>query len=298
MPDKKAVGFLGLGKMGLPMARNVLNAGYPMVVYNRSASKAQEFVDKGATLAKSPRHVAESCDLFITMLADELAVEDVMNGENGILKAAHSGQVWVDMSTVSPMFSRKMAQYARVKGVKMLDAPVLGSIKPAAEGMLMIFGGGDHAVFDDVLPVLETMGKEVFYLGGTGMGTSMKLCMNLLLGVFMAGLSESLLLANKSGIRNEQYQKVIEACSIVSPGMKSKVGAILAGDFTPHFTLKHMKKDLMLILDTAGDLGINLPVSEQALERFSSAYSAGHADQDYSALAAHALHPEEQEEAE
>jgi len=285
----KNIGFIGLGKMGKPMAWNLYKAGFPLMVFNRTRAKAKEFEEKGVPVAGSVQELSASSDIIITMLPDEPTVEEVIRGEGGILSGALSGTIVIDMSTVSPSFSRKMHEYVRLKGLRFLDAPVLGSIRPAEEGTLIIMVGGEKEVFEECKPIFQALGKDIFYLGGSGMGASMKLVANLLLGVFMSGTAEALFLAQKEGLTLEQVAQVLSSSVIISPSLKAKFPLFLKEQYEPHFSLRHMRKDLRLILDTAEELNIELPLVKEAYALYSEAMEEGFADLDYSAVVQYEL---------
>src|SRR5882757_7688022 len=179
--DKQRIGWIGLGNMGAPMARNLLKAGFPVTVFNRTPSRADALVAEGAVLAAYPRELWEKADIIITMVSDDAALQDIYKGEGGLLEGAVSGKVVIDMSTVSPTTTKELAELLAEKEVEYLDAPVSGSVKPAEMGQLVIMVGGKRAVYESVLPVFERLGKISFLLGESGAGNSAKLTINLLL---------------------------------------------------------------------------------------------------------------------
>ncbi len=266
------------------MALNLYQAGFPLMVYNRTRAKTKEFEEKGVPVAGSIRELSSSSQVIITMLTDEPTVEEVIRGEGGVLSGALPETILIDMTTVSPSFSRKMHEYLRLKGLKFLDAPVLGSVRPAEEGTLIIMVGGEKEVYEECRPIFEALGKDIFYLGGSGMGTSMKLVANLLLGVFMSGTAEAFHLAKKEGLSPEQVAQVLSASVIISPSLKAKFPLFLKDRYEPHFSLRHMRKDLRLMLDTADELNIELPLVKEAHHLYSEAVEEGYGDLDYSAV--------------
>ncbi|PYN00755.1 MAG: 2-hydroxy-3-oxopropionate reductase, partial [Candidatus Rokuibacteriota bacterium] len=185
----QTVGFIGLGIMGRPMARNLIKAGYPLVVHNRSRAAVDELVGAGAKSATSPREVAGQCDVLITMLPNSPDVEVVALGKNGVVEGARPGLLFVDMSTISPIVSQKIGKTLEAKGVKMLDAPVSGGEKGAIDGALSIMAGGDKAVFDTVLPIFQAMGKTITYLGPLGFGGFTKLANQIIVAVNLTALA-------------------------------------------------------------------------------------------------------------
>ena len=210
----KQIGFIGVGLMGQPMAGRFLGASYALTVWNRTAEKAGTLLAAGAKWASSPRALAEASDVVITMVTDSSASEEVCCGANGVLEGAHPGLTLIDMSSIAPEMSRSIAERAKAKGVPMLDAPVTGNPKVASEGKLGIMVGGPRETFDACLPIFQKMGVKVIHVGGSGMGTTLKLINNLVMGVAIEAASEALVLAKKVGI---DPQKVIEITSVGAP---------------------------------------------------------------------------------
>jgi 3-hydroxyisobutyrate dehydrogenase-like beta-hydroxyacid dehydrogenase len=280
----KTVGFIGLGLMGAPMATNIARAGFPLKVYNRTASKANAVASFGARVVASPKEAAIDSDVVVTMLSDQTAVEKVVFGEEGLLVGASPGQVWIDMSTISPQESRQNATRVAAQRIKMLDAPVMGSTGPAAAGTLIIMVGGDQEVFDSQRDLLGAMGKDLFYMGPQGSGASMKLSMNLMVAAELAALSEAMLMAAKSGLDLAQVGEIIAASNIASNLITRKVPNIVNQDYKPAFPLKHMHKDLGLIVSAADAVGATIPATSLIHQLFSAAKERGHAEEDASAL--------------
>ena len=281
------IGFLGLGTMGAPMAMNLLKTGFPLVVWNRTTVKMQPLITLGAKAAKSPAHVAAEVDVVITMLSRPQDVEDVALGPSGVCEGIKANAVMIDMSTVSPATSRKLAGAAAAKHVEFLDAPVVGSKGPATEGTLVILVGGLPGTVERCRPVLQAMGQTIIHAGNVGSGAALKLATNLMLGHLMAGFSEGLLLAKRAGLDPELLIRVIEASTFQSPWYRAKGAGMLKGDFSTHFALKHMRKDFELMRSLAEDLRLDLPVTEMIRHLFGQAESSGKAELDYSALLAY-----------
>ena len=280
----KKVGFIGLGLMGGPMAANVARAGYPLTVYNRTPEKAVPLHQLGARVANNPKEVVEASDVVITMLTDARAVEAVLSGESGMLAGARSGKVLIDMSTVAPQDSRRIAQQVNVRGIQMLDAPVIGSTGPAASGTLGIMVGGEKGVFEAQRDLLGTMGKDLYYMGPQGCGAQMKLCMNLLVAAQLVSLAEALVMATKAGLDKGQAGQIIASSVLASNLIIRKVPNIVNNDYAPAFSLKHMQKDMGLILRTADDVGVALPASSVIHQLFTAAKVSGYAEEDSSAI--------------
>lgn len=283
---KPRVGFLGLGTMGSAMAANLLKAGFPLIVWNRTAAKMEPLLRLGAKPGKHPAHAASEADVVITMVSRPQDVEHVVLDADGALEGLQAGSVLVDMSTVSPATSRKLAGAVATKRAEFLDAPVVGSKGPATEGTLVILVGGLPQTLERVRPVLQAMGKTLIYAGNVGMGSALKLATNLMLGHLMAGFAEAVTLAARAGLDPKRFLEVLEASTFRSPWYQTKGAAMLHGDFSPHFALKHMRKDFELMAGLANELNTGLPVTEAVRCLFASAEEAGRGELDYSAVAA------------
>jgi 3-hydroxyisobutyrate dehydrogenase-like beta-hydroxyacid dehydrogenase len=278
------VGFIGLGLMGGPMAANVARAGYPLTVYNRTPDKAEPLRELGAAVAVSPFEVARHSEVIVTMLADGRAVEAVLLGEDGVLAGAQAGTVVIDMSTIAPDETRCLAALLDERGLKMLDAPVYGSVGPARDGTLGIMVGGEQAVFEAQRDLLSVMGKALFYMGPSGSGTMVKLCINLMVAAEMMALAEAMMLAASGGLDLAQVGQVITSSAISSKMIENKVGNITHASFAAAFPLKHMHKDLGLMVQTAAALGAPLPVTGLTHQLYTAARETGHAEEDFSAI--------------
>jgi len=278
------VGFIGLGLMGEPMAANVARAGFPLTVYNRSIEKVKSLVELGAKPAASPKEVAELSDVVVTMLSDMTAVQAILEGEDGLLSGAAEGMTLIDMSTVSPDQSRATAAYLKQNGVSMLDAPVYGSTGPARDGTLGIMVGGDRELFEAQRELLGTMGKNIFYMGEQGSGATVKLCFNLMVAGQVISLAEAMILAGKAGLDLQQVGEVITSSGINSNLIERKVANIVADDYAPAFPLKHMHKDLGLMVNAAIDLDASLPTTAVTHQLYTAARASGYADEDFAAV--------------
>ena len=280
------IGFLGLGTMGTPMASNVLKAGFKVQVWNRTGSKAQPLASLGAKIGKSPAHVAAESDVVITMVGRPQDVEAVVLGESGVAEGIKSGAVLVDMSTVSPATSRKLAGAMAAKQAEFLDAPVVGSKGPATSGELVILIGGLPQTLERCRPVLQAMGKTIIPAGGVGAGAALKLATNLMLAHLAAGFAEGLLLVQRAGLEPKRYLEVLEASTFRSPWYQTKGAGMIKREFAVHFALKHMHKDLRLMGELAADVKIDLPVTRAIQQLFEKAEQSGRAELDYSAILA------------
>lgn len=284
MGGQKPVGFLGLGTMGGPMATNVLKAGFPLVVWNRTKQKARPLLEMGALWADSPRAAAEKSDTVITMLADASAVRQVLFGPEGVVASGRKNLRIIDMSTISPMDSVEIAHQAAEAGMVMIDAPVSGSPRVAADGTLTVIVGGDASIVDEVRPLLASMGKNIFYIGPNGMGCYMKLVNNIVLAVTLAGFSEAFTLGKKAGLPPQKIVEVILAGSARCPLLEFKGKAIADRNFTPTFALRLMRKDLSLALETAGATKAPLPLTGIVNEFHQAAIARGLGDRDFSSI--------------
>jgi 3-hydroxyisobutyrate dehydrogenase-like beta-hydroxyacid dehydrogenase len=268
------------------MASNLLQAGFKVQVWNRTASKAQPLATLGAKVGKSPAHVAAESDVVITMVGRPQDVEAVVLGESGVAEGIKGGAVLVDMSTVSPATSRKLAGAMAAKQAEFLDAPVVGSKGPATAGELVILVGGLPQTLERCRPLLRAMGKTLIHAGGVGAGSSLKLATNLMLAHLVAGFAEGLLLIQRAGLDPKRYLEVLEASTFRSPWYQTKGAGMVKREFTVHFALKHMHKDLRLMGELASDVKAELPVTRAIQQLFAQAEAAGRGELDYSAILA------------
>jgi 2-hydroxy-3-oxopropionate reductase len=253
------VGFIGLGIMGRPMAKHVLDAGYALSVYNRTASKAQELVDAGAKLCASPKEVAENSDVIITIVSDTPDVEAVLFGENGVVHGAENGAVVIDMSTISPQQTRLFSQRLAAAGIDMLDCPVSGGEGGAIAATLTIMCGGKEQAFAKALPVLETMGKKVTLMGESGAGQATKLCNQVCLAGALLGVCESLMLATKEGLDCHKVIDVLSGGAANSHQLVSQGPKMVDRDYRPGFFVDLFQKDLRLCASAAQANHLSLP---------------------------------------
>ena len=280
------IGFLGLGTMGTPMAANLLKAGFKVQVWNRTAAKAQPLAALGAKVGKSPAHVAAESDIIITMVSRPQDVEEVVLGQSGVAEGIKSGSVLMDMSTVSPATSRKLAGAMAAKQAEFLDAPVVGSKGPAIAGELVILVGGLPQTLERCRPPLKAMGKTIIHAGGVGSGAALKLATNLMLAHLAAGFAEGLLLVQRAGLDPKRYLEVLEASTFRSPWYQTKGAGMVKREFAVHFALKHMLKDLRLMEELATDVKAAVPVTRAVERLFAESESAGRGELDYSAILA------------
>ena len=278
------VGFIGLGIMGLPMARNLLKAGYQVVVYNRTSSKAQELAKEGAQAVSSPRQVAEACQAIITMVTDSPDVEAVVLGPDGALEGIQKDAVLIDMSTISPSVTRAIAEQFKEKGVHMLDAPVSGGSWGAIEGTLSIMVGGEKAIFDWCLPVFQAMGKNIVHVGVSGMGQTTKLVNQVLVVGNMNALAEAMVFAAASGANLEATIEAVKGGAAGSWQLQNLGPRLIKGDFAPGFMVRLQQKDLRLILEAAREMHLTLPATGLIHQLFASLEAYGEGDEGTQAL--------------
>ena len=285
------IGFIGLGTMGSRMAANLMKRGHSLVVFNRTREKAEPLLAVGATWADSPAALAAQVEVLFTMLAHPDAVEEAALGKDGFLPQMPTGRIWVDCSTVNPSFSRKMASESRARGIHFLDAPVTGSKVPAAEGKLIFWVGGDAGDLKTVRPLLEYMGSKIVHCGPQGMGTSLKMVMNQLLGTFMAGLAEALVFGESLGLSRAVLFEAVFGGPAVPPFLAVKRQRIEAGNFQQaDFSLRWLHKDLHLAAISAYESGAAMPLTNVAKEIYQLAIRDGHGDEDISAIYQYLAH--------
>lgn len=281
---KPAIGFIGLGLMGRPMSMNLLQAGYPLTLWNRTASRADELVAAGAKLGKSPQEVAAASDYLFTIVSDPPALEQVLWGPGGAMPALKRGSIYVDSSTISPGLARKIAAASAERGARFLDAPVTGGDWGAKKGELVFMIGGDAATLKEAEPILSVMGKKLFHLGPNGAGQTIKLAMNLILALEVDALAEALALTTRAGIPGEKLVEVLQSSMGRSGLLDVKAPNLLKGEYAPSFPLRLMHKDLGLALDLANQLGVALPATAAARETYNYVKGASKEDLDYSAV--------------
>jgi 3-hydroxyisobutyrate dehydrogenase/glyoxylate/succinic semialdehyde reductase len=276
--------FIGLGIMGGRMAANLLGAGYDLVVYNRTEDKATALLERGARWASSPAAAAAGVDVLITMLSTPEVVENLALGKEGFLGALKREAVWVDATTVNPSFSRRMAAAAQARGVRFLDAPVAGTKGPAEQATLTFLVGGDAEVITRCQPLFDVMGNRTVHVGGHGMGTSLKMVFNLLLGEAMQAFCEGMALGKALGIPRDTLLDTLLGSAVVAPFVSGKREMIRRDAYEAHFPLQWMHKDLHLATLTAYERGVALPAANAVKETYALAARHGLADKDFAAI--------------
>ena len=279
------IGFIGLGIMGKPMAKNLMKAGHELVVYDVIAANVDNVVAAGAQACASSKDVAEQCSFIITMLPNSPHVKTVVMGENGVLEGAQAGTVLVDMSSIAPLASQEIAAACGEKGVKMLDAPVSGGEPKAIDGTLAIMVGGDKELFDQVKDVLAVMGSSVVYCGTIGAGNTTKLANQIIVAANIAACAEAFILAKKAGVDPAVVFEAIKGGLAGSTVMNAKVPMMLERDFNPGFKIDLHIKDLNNAIDTGHGVGSPLPLTAQVMEMMQWLRKEKCGQDDHSALA-------------
>ncbi len=287
---KPNIGLIGLGLMGKPMGHNLLRAGFPLTVWNRTKSRADDLVRAGAKFAANPREVAAQSDVLITIVSDPPAVEEVILGsggksETGALAGLRPGCTLIDSSTVTPDLARRLAAACSERGIDFLDAPVTGGTWGAEKGELVFMIGGKAEVLDRVKPVLEAVGKRFFLLGPNGAGQTVKLGMNLLLALEVDALAESLALVAAAGVQPERLIEVLQSSMGRSPLLDVKAPLILKNEYPASFPLRLMHKDVRLALEMARSCGIVLPAGAAAYATYTAVKNSSPDDPDFAAVA-------------
>jgi 2-hydroxy-3-oxopropionate reductase len=277
------IGFIGLGIMGRPMAKNLIKAGYKLTVYDKFAS-LDDVVALGASGSSSNKEVAEKSDLIITMLPNSPHVKEAVLGSGGVIEGCRAGQIVVDMSSIAPAVSQELDTALKAKGVAFLDAPVSGGEPKAIDGTLAIMVGGDQKTFDTVKPVLEKMGSSVVLTGNVGAGNVTKLANQIIVALNIAAVSEAFVLAAKSGVDPVKVFDAIKGGLAGSTVMNAKVPMILDGNFKPGFRIELHIKDLQNALDTGHNLNVPLPLTANVMETLQALKMDGMATNDHSAI--------------
>ncbi len=283
MPKAK-IGFIGIGIMGFPMAKNLIKAGHPLIGYALTEQSISKIVREGAERGECCAHVAENCDIIITMLPDSSDVEDVIHSKDGVLSGARQGQIFIDMSSINPNVSRSIARELSKKGIDMLDAPVSGGQEKAQSSSLAIMVGGKEEIFNYCKPVLEVLGKPVL-VGDIGAGGTAKLINQAIVAANIAIIAEAFVLGKKSGVDPERIFAVIKDGLAGSQCLNDKAPRMFRGDYDPGFRMQLHVKDLANILQTSQELHNAMPLTAQVMEMMQALMSAGHTEVDHAGLA-------------
>lgn len=278
------IGFVGLGIMGKPMARNLIKAGYPLVVHNRSRGVVEELSKEGAQTTTSPREVAARSEVVITMLPDSPDVELVYAGEQGILAGAKEGRLLIDMSSISPIVARKLAQQAEKQGCDMLDAPVSGGEAGAIGGALSIMIGGKALAVERAMPIFQVLGKNIVHVGDAGAGQVTKAANQMVVGTTIAIVSEALVLAAKAGVDPAKVRQALLGGFAQSKILEAHGQKMLERNFKPGFRIRLHEKDMKIALGTGAEYGVPLMVTSEVAQMMTAMRSMGNGDLDHSAL--------------
>jgi 2-hydroxy-3-oxopropionate reductase len=278
------VGVIGLGLLGKPMAANLLKAGFPVTVFNRSRPAMEELAAQGATLAASPAEVGRASDVVITMVPDAPDVEAVLLGPDGVCEGARPGTLLIDMSTIAPAAVRKIHQRVNEKGFRMLDAPVSGGDVGAKAGTLSIMVGGTPEDFERARPVFEAMGKTLTLCGPAGAGQLVKACNQIMGALVLNGISEALVFGREAGVDPEIMIRVLQGGVAATRAMDVRGARMAKGDFAPGFKAAHHLKDLRIVLDEAKALGFTLPTTARVADYLGTLVSEGNGALDNSSM--------------
>ncbi len=279
------IGYIGLGRMGLPMAERLIAAGHSLTVYNRSQGAVQKLVAKGAQAGASPRDVAQQVEVLFTCLLTPAQCEQIFLGDAGAIHGARKGQIFIDMATIDPMTTRRIAAALSAKGVELIDAPISGGPKGAAEGTLSIMAGGDTAAFERVRPLFETLGRKIFHMGPAGCGVSAKICNQILTGTTHALVAEAMVLGTKLGLDPQRLFEVLKVSSGQSNSLERAVpNYILPRNFEAAYSVEGIIKDLESAIQAAKSCGVRLLLPTIAQQMYQEARGLGHGDKDVSAV--------------
>ena len=277
-------GFLGLGIMGKAMAANLISAKLDVTVWNRTKEKCLPLVEQGASLGTSPGEVMAECDITFAMVSDPTAATSLFFDAGGVAEGIRPGNGYVDLSTVDPTTSLRIAEAVKAKGGRFLEGPAVGSKKPAEDGTLVFLCSGDESLYQDASPALQRMGKKSFYFKRIGQGAQMKLVINMIMGTMMTAFGEGLALGDKAGLAMADILEVLTQGAIDNQLFRLKGPQMAKSNFSPAFPLKHMQKDMRLALQMADECGQTLFTAAAANNLYIKTRDAGGADEDFSAV--------------
>ncbi len=281
--DDDLLGFVGIGYMGQPIARRLLESGFKVTAYDRDHNKAAELVRYGATVAQSILELAANCNVVLSCLPSDEAVFDVYRGPDSVFAHAQRGSLVVDLSTVYPETSQELSRLGSERGVEVLDVTISGSTPAAENGLLTLFGGGNKECFEAADSIFRVIAKKYFYLGPSGSGATMKLVVNTLLGVGMQAIAEAVALGEKAGLDRNRLLEVLSQTAVVAPAHVGKLQRAMKSDYSPQFPIRLMNKDFGLILNLAAAVGARMPAAGAAFEINARQVDEG-AEQDFSAV--------------
>jgi 2-hydroxy-3-oxopropionate reductase len=281
----KKIGFIGVGIMGKPMAKNLIDAGYKLIAYDIVEKALKEVVEYGAERGTSPKHVAENSDIIITMLPNSPQVQEVVLGKNGVIEGVREGQILIDMSSIAPLVSQEVARALREKKVETLDAPVSGGQEKAEAGTLAVMVGGKKEVFDECKPILDVMGGSVTLVGDVGAGQTTKLANQIIVAINIAAVAEALTMGKKAGVDPEAIFQAIRGGLAASQCLNDKAPRMFEGRYDPGFRIKLHVKDLTNVLETSRELHTAMPLTSQVMEMMQVLMAEGHDDADHGGIA-------------
>jgi len=281
--ENDKLGFVGIGYMGRPIARRLLEAGFKLTAFDRDPNKADELVRYGGTVAQSVSELSSSCNVVLSCLPSDQAVLDIYRGSGGVFASAHSGSVVIDLSTVFPETSQELSRLGAEHGVEVLDVTMSGSTPVAEKGLLTLFGGGNKERFDSAEPIFRVIAQKYFYLGPSGSGATMKLVVNALLGIGMQAIAEAVALGEKAGLDRNRLLDVLSQTAVVAPAHVGKLRTAMKSDYSPQFPIRLMNKDFGLIFNLAAAVGARMPAAGAAYEINARQTDEGE-EQDFSAV--------------
>jgi 3-hydroxyisobutyrate dehydrogenase-like beta-hydroxyacid dehydrogenase len=281
--ENSRLGFVGIGYMGRPIARRLLESGFKLTAYDRDPSKAEELIRYGGTVAQSASELSSSCNVVLSCLPSDEAVLNIYSGPDGVFANAHGGSVVIDLSTVYPETAQELSRLGSEHGVEVLDVTISGSTPAAEKGLLTLFGGGNKECFDGAESIFRVIAQKYFYLGPSGSGATMKLVVNTLLGIGMQAIAEAVALGEKAGLDRNRLLDVLSQTAVVAPAHVGKLQRAMKGDYSPQFPIRLMNKDFGLILDLASTVGARMPAAGAAFE-INARQSDEGAEQDFSAV--------------
>src|SRR6267143_1369324 len=281
--ENSRLGFVGIGYMGRPIARRLLESGFKLTAYDRDHSKTGELIRHGGSVAQSVSGLSSSCNVVLSCVPSDEAVLDIYRGPDGVFAHAHRGSVIIDMSTVYPETSQELSRLGLERGVEVLDVTISGSTPTAENGLLTLFGGGDKERFDSAESIFRVIAQKYFYLGPSGSGATMKLVVNTLLGIGMQAIAEAVALGEKAGLDRNRLLDVLSQTAVVAPAHVGKLQKAMKSDYSPQFPIRLMNKDFGLILNLAAAVGARMPAAGAAFE-INARQSEEGPEQDFSAV--------------
>jgi len=282
-PERNKLGFVGVGYMGRPIARRLLESGFKLTACDRNRAKAEELIPYGGNVAQSVSELSSNCDVVLSCLPSDEAVLDIYRGPDGVFANAQGGSLVIDLSTVYPETSQQLSKLGLERGVEVLDVTISGSTPAAENGLLTLFGGGDKKYFDAAESIFRVIAKKYFYLGPSGSGATMKLVVNTLLGIGMQAIAEAVALGEKAGLDRNRLLDVLSQTAVVAPAHVGKLQRAMKSDYSPQFPIRLMNKDFGLIFDLANAVGARMPAAGAAFE-INARQSDEGAEQDFSAV--------------